>query len=333
LFVILYVHLYCNNNPQPSTTPPAGTPCAEHSSPPVAHYFGSLDDVVGLFCNGLKLPCAAFQENTAPVPGRNHLKTGVVTITDGDTQHHSLFVMQRRYEDYGGLPPVCACDLVNAQVFEQRLRRMYRIQQETGIVPLIERFVQHERDRQFYVEFYPFVPGHGGDVYIKSLMGRTGSTAALDHIVELMGRQTGRMFATMEPHSDCRPANFLIVDYKQVFAIDCRGPLIALDRKKATSPAFLFLKMLAAIIKQKLSENITDSTDLKQLSAIYQTTFATCREGFIRGMEREFQGNSLLDDDEDEGEKIILSPEETIRRTNRFETAVFPYAPDSDDDN
>lgn len=274
-------------------TPTAGTPCV--ATTPLAvpvTYCGALPNVINIFIGkALVQSACAFQENEHPATGNNHLKTGVVTIIVAG-KAYPLFVIQRRYDDYGASAPVCDYDLDLLKVtnFEDRLVAMQRVLDETGVVPLVERFVQRDNDdNRFYVEFYPHIIAQDGDILIKQLINVTNHHERLTQLMYNMGMQTGRMSENVAPHTDCHPGNFLVTDNNVVFAIDCRGAL-----RDDMPPIRLFLDTLLQLIRTKLAEDSSFASKQDREKAC-QTIYQTCQKAFISGVKKTLKNSFLFE--------------------------------------
>lgn len=261
----------------PNYCTPVGTPRRDSvcvDSIPI--YSGDFSKAVNCLIQDSGFTFKLSEENS--VPGKNHLQTGRVVHGDNVV----LFAMQRRFVDYRNNPPVCAVDLsCQTGLLADRMASAQRVLEETGVVPLLARFLQQELSDKCYVELYPFVNGCTGDLCIKTLL-KEKNEEEVCRIVYQMGRQTGRMFNLDMPHADCHPGNFLVTKDGRVFAIDCRGPLRSLNRNKPTPPAIFFITMLTTLIYAAVSDDQQ-----------FQKSFVIYRDAFLKGMQEALQGNCL----------------------------------------
>lgn len=263
----------------PNSCTPVGTPRGAREVV-VPLFCGNLDEAIRAFLKPLCCVDFTLIEHDSRVPGRNHLKTGEITFKD--EARWPLFILQRRFVDYRNNPPVCAVDLsCQTGLLVDRMASVQRVLEETGVVPLLARFLQQELSDKCYVELYPFVNGCAGDLCIKTLL-KEKNEEEVYRIVYQMGRQTGRMFNLDMPHADCHPGNFLVTKDGRVFAIDCRGPLRSLNRNEPTPPAIFFITMLTKLIYKAESDDQQG-----------QKSFVIYRDAFLKGMQAVLQGNCL----------------------------------------
>lgn len=309
--------IFATTTPPTSFLTPSGTPTSLATGiAQLPTYSGSLDQII-LEHFKKSEDSVSFQESKQRVPGRNHKKTGILTV-----KGQPFFVIQRRYQDYGERPPVSSVDLTLNSEFANKTLQIQAVLGQTKMVPLLERIVQQKRTKKYYVEIYPLIDGCDGDVCIKTLIGQPDRVENLESILQLMGQVTAQMLASREPHADCQPSNFFVRG-NEVYAIDFRGNLRALDRRTQTPPALLFLEMLSDIIRQKLNESIIKSTDFKQLASLYKALFEKCREAYMMGMFEILDKQKHLYDGE-----ITLNLEEIMSKSARFENANFPCESD-----
>lgn len=307
--------------PQPSLRIPTGTPRGEHrGAEPVQTYSGDFSEAIKQFLSDSGILQFSLEEQT--VPGRNHLKTGLIQADGSGDKSFQIFAMQRRKSDYPRGAPVFSCDLLGLTLpLSDKLLQAEEVLKITGVVPLVARISQ--KDEPCYVELYPYICAQDGASWIGHFLDTPGANVSLlSDVMRKMGAQTGKMFDA-GPHADCHPGNFLVTKNNSVLAIDFRGFLRASTKGTPTPPALLFLQILSQTIRRYFKGKITkprNEKQIKQFEEDYQKFFVLCREAFIKGMEEELEGNCLY------GQLDIMpSAKEIISITKRLTEVSFQY--------